>query len=492
MNQVAAAIREALQALPSLAVTSAGKGPAVDEVFFPEGHAEVLDPEVSLVVGNRGMGKTFWSLVLADPQLRPEIEQRYLGVRHLGLDNIDVQLGFADAEGVLGSVSRHEIESVPQKVPAEIIWRSVIVRHLAMMTKTAVPKKFKDLVSWVRENPDEQLSIFRAAESCLSAEGKRILFIFDQLDQLATNWERIQKLTQGLMKMALAMKSYKSIKIKVFMRPDQAENKYIFQFPDASKILGASRVLNWKATDLFGLLFFEIARIDGRSAEAFAEICQGEGVDTRKMHPRLRIPDALVGSAENQGAIFDRIAGPLMGSGSKRGRPYTWITAHLADARGEISPRTFLKVIKTAAEWDNPPPDGTAINFHGIQEGVRSASATRLAELEEDYPWVSMALEPLRGLLVPCEKKEIAERWTSAKTVSKITSSYLGASAPIDIVLAGVLGDEADILIKLLREIGVMEERSNRKINVPDIFRVKAGILRKGGVTPQQRRRLQG
>ena len=101
------------------------------------------------------------------------------------------------------------------------------------------------------------------------------------------------------------------------------------------------------------------------------------------MHHRLSIPEELVGDAEKQGQVFDSIAGSQMGLGSKRGRPYTWIPAHLADGRGEISPRTFLHVIKAAAEWSVTQPPSTAIDFQGIQEGVRRASSSRLAELEK-------------------------------------------------------------------------------------------------------------
>jgi hypothetical protein len=39
-----------------------------------------------------------------------------------------------------------------------------------------------------------------------------------------------------------------------------------------------------------------------------------------------------------------------------------------------------------------------------------------------------------------------------------------------------------DALLQTITSIAVMEERANGKINVPDIFRVEAGILCKGGV----------
>jgi hypothetical protein len=41
--------------------------------------------------------------------------------------------------------------------------------------------------------------------------------------------------------------------------------------------------------------------------------------------------------------------------------------------------------------------------------------------------------------------------------------------------------DNQDALLQTMTQIAVMEERANGKINVPDIFRVEAEILRKGG-----------
>lgn len=95
-------------------------------------------------------------------------------------------------------------------------------------------------------------------------------------------------------------------------------------------------------------------------------------------------------------------------------------------------------------------------------------------------------------LILAREKISDSAHVERARTVQEITKKYSGSSAPIDLVIASILGsdDDAEVLTKLLRGIGVFEERSDAKINVPDIFRVKAGILRKGGVTPQQRRRL--
>lgn len=199
------------------------------------------------------------------------------------------------------------------------------------------------------------------------------------------------------------------------------------------------------------------------------------------------ISDGLVYDSGQQHRLFDAIAGMFMGRSAKRGLPYTWIPVHLADAFGEVSPRTFLKAMRTAAHH-TPAPTETAVDHRGIEEGVRAASEERLRELKEDYSWVSVALEPMRGLAVPCERAQIVARWAEAKTVETIKKAFKGRNAPVGLV--GNKNGELDSLLTGLEEIGVIEIRDNGKINVPDIFRVNAGILRRGGVTPQQRRKL--
>ncbi len=211
------------------------------------------------------------------------------------------------------------------------------------------------------------------------------------------------------------------------------------------------------------------------------------------MNNRHFVPLHLSVWPETQQKIFDVIAGPCIGSSKKRGATYTWIPAHIADAQGEVSPRSFLKVLKTAADHV-PIPVDTAIDFSGIQEGVREASENRLSELQEDYPWVSMTLDPLRRLLVPCDREEIYSRWHEAKVVENILRRFEGTSSPLSLGELHHLGGyfSFDLLVENLSEIGVIEVRPNGKLNVPDIFRVNAGILRKGGITPQQRRTFYG
>ena len=159
-----------------------------------------------------------------------------------------------------------------------------------------------------------------------------------------------------------------------------------------------------------------------------------------------------------------------------------------AQGYGEVSPRTFLKALKVAAVFPQPP-QAQVFSPEAIQDGVRQASDVRVREIGEDYPWVTDALGPLRGLLVPCDPQAVHSRWQDDGTVAKILEKYSGTKAPLELKLADLLGmDELASLQSALFEIGVLEVRDNGKLNFPDIFRISAGIGRRGGVPPQRRR----
>jgi hypothetical protein len=206
-----------------------------------------------------------------------------------------------------------------------------------------------------------------------------------------------------------------------------------------------------------------------------------EGLD---MHSALQTAGGRLDAApRDQEALVTAIAGEYMGRDRKRGRVYTWVPLHLSDAANNCSPRTFLTAWKTAAEHV-PAPPRLAVDYLGLNEGVRRASNARLTELREDYPWIDLALAPLRRQFVPIQKVDLFQLWSEDRVTERIVEQARGkdALAPI-----GMSEDNQDALLQTMTQIAVMEERTNGKINVPDIFRVEAEILRKGGVAVPRR-----
>jgi len=92
----------------STAHTASGENrPKVEEIFAPEQHAGALDPNVTIVLGARGAGKSFWAGVLGDNLTRNAAADAY---PNLGLDKIIVRFGFTSISND-GSVSRATIDS---------------------------------------------------------------------------------------------------------------------------------------------------------------------------------------------------------------------------------------------------------------------------------------------------------------------------------------------------------------------------------------------
>ena len=92
-----------------------------------------------------------------------------------------------------------------------------------------------------------------------------------------------------------------------------------------------------------------------------------------------------------------------------------------------------------------------------------------------------MVLLPLKRQFVPIPKDDLFQLWRGARVTGRILEETSGSGwlAPIGVFIEK---DSPDALLQTMTSIAVMEERANGKINVPDIFRVEAEILRKGGV----------
>jgi hypothetical protein len=110
----------------------------------------------------------------------------------------------------------------------------------------------------------------------------------------------------------------------------------------------------------------------------------------------------------------------------------------------------------------------------------------RIEELREDYRWIDSALGALRGEFVPIQGADLLAIWQTSDVVQGIIADSRAGKwlAPIEL---GEHGSGPESLLAALESIAVMEERANGKINVPDIFRVEAGIKRMGGVAVPRR-----
>jgi hypothetical protein len=144
--------------------------------------------------------------------------------------------------------------------------------------------------------------------------------------------------------------------------------------------------------------------------------------------------------------------------------------------------------LQRAADFQ-PAPKHSAIDYVGIRAGVQEASRVRVRQLKEDYDWIDKAMGALEGLEVPCDPSTFIRRWAERKTVAELRAEAKGETRrlPLELVTTREAAEEA--LLRALETIGVIEFRTENRINMPDIFRVEAGIKRRGGVRPPSSRR---
>ncbi len=480
------ALRDVMKNFPVLEAHTPSHEIAPNDIYFPKAHVAALDLDRSLVIGNRGMGKSYWANALVGRDTRAKIASALPGSR-LAEGQVEIVYGFAEGEGNFGGVSRDALNLLrAEGASAEAIWRAVTLPDIAKQANRSIPETLSERLRWVVGEPDAVRDLLRTADQALTQRQCRLVVIFDQLEQLSDDIEGRRQLIQGVLRLALAYKSYRNLRLKIFMRPDQAADSRIFQFPDSSKISGERVDLDWRATDLYGLLF---ARLRAGARCAFERVAKNVTAAWWDFDQLADLPKELVDDHRSQHLLFDQLAGLYMGTNRRRGLTYTWLTLHLADARNQVSPRTFLRAIRHAADHQ-PSPKDTVIDYKGIHAGVNYAAQNRVEDLKEDYPWVPPALLRLSGLSVPCEPDQLIEKWRNPSILSDLKKITPPDKMPEWLASSQTNDDKAfeDLLIAMAT-VGIIEIRkTTNKVDVPDIFRLPDDIRRRGGVTPQQRR----
>jgi hypothetical protein len=230
------AIRNGLTDLPRASRHEPGAMVDPNAVYTPGIHRGAVDPEHPLVIGNRGAGKSFWSHALLNQDVRLRLAHTY---RPPALRTADVVIGFNGAERVDPVAPSPDVieDAIGRGVPPDLIWRAVLARALASYAGREIPKRFSEALAWVQADVERYQELITHADETLGTRRRTLVVVFDALDRLPGGWQQIRQLTRALMQRTLAIKSFRSIRIKVFMRPDQFADRSLFGFPDGSKIV---------------------------------------------------------------------------------------------------------------------------------------------------------------------------------------------------------------------------------------------------------------
>lgn len=494
-------IRSAIiEALPS-DTSPHGKIPERRHVYVPPPHVKALRLERSLVIGGRGVGKTFWSSALRDATIR-----RMIGSEVPDLSETDVFSGYGETPNVGAYPDPGTMERLLGDGNAPYhVWRAVVGRWIAGVLSEAIPRgSWVETVAWVKGDPERLARLLQDADAHFEREEKHALIVFDAIDRSSHRWEAMDQIVRDLLRVVLTLKPYRRLHGKVFLREDQFADRPVTDFPDASKLLATRVELSWGLLDLHGLLWQYLCNAPGEHGTMLRKVyetCIRSTPQPREpslwnrrdlTHSSLWEEDGLwqlnewvKRDEEPQRALFIELAGKWMGRDRRRGIPYTWTVGHLADARGRTSPRSFLAAIRAAAEnsQERHPSHPYPLHYESIKRGVQKASEIRVWELAEDYPWVTTVMKPLAGLSVPCEFEVIKERWQKEISLQSMTYERL----PPKHLEEGWGG-----LRKDLESLGIFATMKDGRINMPDLYRVGFGLGRRGGVRPISKRSVRG
>ncbi len=492
------AVTAGLEQIPEIAAHLAGQQPpAIQDVYVVLGHERALNPDTLLVVGDRGSGKSFWCAALNDAAVRNMLSQQ---LPRLHLDNHQVAIGFAGGIAQSNYPSARVLQGLLKDFEAETIWRTVVLHQLLGVIGEQLPgDSWKNRVDFISENAEQEEVWLAQINSELQKQRKGFLIVFDALDRLGNNWPDIRRLTQGLLRVGLDMQSFSAIHLKLFMRPDMWADQSIWAFPDASKLQHNKVVLEWHKADLYGLLWHWLANRPEIVGSVFRDEVEKNLpvrfqalsiVSSEKNEVFYLLPNMLKTDESLQESLFNLFASPYMGTNKKRGKTYAWLPSHLADAKGQVSPRSFLLALKESSYLSSSKANQLALHYEAIKSGVTKASEIRIQELKEDYPWVGEVLRPLSGFIVPAKVDELIKRWKDANVLEQLAnleksnpadSQYLPPYA-LEVKQAGQ--QQLQSLLNTLAEIGVVRLMVDGRVNIPDLFRVGAGISRRGGVKP--------
>ena len=462
--------RELLSIALDGATDSDTSPPNTRTLYTPYLHRQALDPNVTIVLGGRGVGKTVWFQALQDPELRALAVDRYqLPV----LERVDASPGFGTSIG-RAYPSQRRLQTLIVSFSAEDIWTAVALYGFGAPELTALTD-WAERTQWVKDNPGGVEDRLLEIDETAGANGRIRLLLFDAMDRLNSNRSVADTLANGAMRLALTLRtSTRHLRAKIFIREDMFESAGS-DFPDASKLTNNKVDLRWDPESLYSLLFHQMSGADTPLAADFSK------------HAKWKSGKA--GSRAELERTLGLIASEHMGTNHRKGLTYTWIPNHLADGRGQVSPRSFLSALNEASMQSRASHSShsKALHWDAIRNGVQKASSIRVLEVGEDTPWVTSALQPLRGQQVPIESDHVLALWEDAELnvtldVQRDATIELPENDEAQSFATGPTTTKYADLIENLKDFGMFTTRADGRLDLPDVYRIAFGVGRRGGV----------
>lgn len=469
------------------------------DVYVPVSHLQALNPERMVVEGMRGSGKSFWTGVLVNTELRQALGNQLLGDDlKAALASIThskaIALDAPNAANVFPSISAlPQLLALPGVKP-ETIWSVAILQLfevdplLGMPSSTDPYDLWEAPITWAGQNPGRVARALDLLEERLASKHQVALVIFDALDRVSHDLAEVSSVTAGLLRVMLNLRFAKGLRLKAFIREDvlaQAGASVV----DGSKLLNNKVKLQWTQADLYGLAFYRTAQQSSTFRTQFERIAKSAWRKNAGRYECVAADDP-----GTQKLLWRVLVGDYMGKAATTGHSYPYIFNHLSDGLGRVAPRTFLTALQAAVQFTSNqyPERPYAIHHEAIKDGVREASKARVTELYEEYQWIDPALVCIKAQqkTVPIDKSDLEKVWQKNGAAVLHTIDGMRDTALVPWRSGVSNSEKIENLRATLEQIGIIKSRlkdGTERIDLPDIYRLAYRIGRHGGIPTQKK-----
>jgi len=457
------------------------------KTFYPVAeHSRALDPDVVLVIGERGSGKSELFRAVVKEGLLPAIIRAAGSSRLAKLDpgriawlaGHPLDRDFPDHAGLRRFLSEHADDSEA----AMELWFAYLVRVLGPEISG---DRFGQSGFFDRPGGDVEAVVgtFRSLRSAsllaldeldrrLEVEDRWVFVSYDELDILgAYDWSAMARSIEGLVSFwANYSRRWARIRAKIFLRTDLFRRHTQVLGADLIRLAANRAEIFWSDRNLYAMLVKRIANASPELQEHCASSrIRFESDDLLGLVPKLD-------RAEEARPLMERMAGAYMGANIKKGRTFAWLLSHVRDGNGHAMPRALVRLIEEAAVQEQLRPRATygrLLDPRSIRRALDKVSQEHVLVVNShELPWLPGVAERLRGESVPMLRRDadrlLGNRWTG--TWGRVPE----VRPPVE---------NSHALVDYLVEIGVFRVRTKDRLDVPDLFLAGLGLRRKGGVS---------
>ena len=446
-------------------------------------HMRAFDPDVVLVVGPRGAGKTELFRTVIEQGLLPLLSARIPGVRLPPLGSTAWLSGYSSRGTDFPSEPQFREFLLQRPATDELfldLWLAYLLRVLKdqiqdpSLGRIFAPQggDLEGVLAAYRGNTKTALLALDALDGRLDREDRFVFVGYDELDTLARNDPDLTRVAvRGLVALwAGHSRRWKRVRGKIFLRSDRYERAATAGGADFAKLAANRAEIAWSDRHLLAMLVRRLAN-SGDDLRRYAE------------KSRIGLEDGgdlglfpLIARADDARPLIERMVGPYMGAGHKKGEAFRWVLDHIRDGRRQALPRPLVRLFEAAAE-------------------LQKASAT--------WPRLPRLLEPraLRRPLATLSGAHVARldsgRGSRTEEAFETLRGSLG-SAAIDRHLDHGFGDSGDKGCSPSRNVRTRARRLSRRgrylprarrcrVDAPDLFQASPQAQRWGAAEMNDR-----